>query len=331
MTGSGSPSATWCTNASCSPGRKARQVGAQDDRPQVGLERLARLEARRLVGQPAFDVDEARRVQAAHGRHRRLEVDVAQPAVADPWRGPAGPTRCCRPRRTARRASRRAASRLRGSGTARRGPAPSGTSRSRGWRRPGRRSARAAPRSATTYATRSPNRASRSRVASTIAADPSRAMTDPCGSRSASISVTRPLPHPASSTRSSPSSGRRSRTTVPQRRHRVGDAVVGPGVPVAWHPGVRHRRSVVRSRGPTSSSSSPRGSARAARTTTPDAPTTSRPAQTHIASWKAAIEAWFEAATCDAVAPAPGGLSGWNIRLTALSVVSRPVDDASEA
>ena len=90
-------------------------------------------------------------------------------------------------------------------------------------------------RSATTNSTRSPNGASRSRAASTIRLDPSSATTWPRGSRSASSSVTRPLPQPASSTRSSPRSGSRSSTAGAPARHRVGDAVVRPGVPLAGH------------------------------------------------------------------------------------------------
>jgi hypothetical protein len=61
------------------------------------------------------------------------------------------------------------------------------------------------------------------------------------------------------------------------------------------------------------------------------APTINSPAHTHIASWKAWIEAWFEAMTCWAVAPAAGGLSGWNIRRTALSLVSSPVVPFNDA
>ena len=65
MTGSPTRVATSCTNASCSLGRQALQVGAQDDRAQIGLERLAGLEAGRLVGQPALEIDEPGRVQPA--------------------------------------------------------------------------------------------------------------------------------------------------------------------------------------------------------------------------------------------------------------------------
>ncbi len=90
MTGSPTPSATARTNASCSLGRQPLEVGAQDDRPQVGLERLAGLEAGRFVRQPALDVDEAGRVQARGRVERRLEVDGPEPAVADRRRAPAG-------------------------------------------------------------------------------------------------------------------------------------------------------------------------------------------------------------------------------------------------
>ena len=43
--------------------REPLEVAAQDHGSQERLERLAGLEARRLVGQPAFDVDEARRIE----------------------------------------------------------------------------------------------------------------------------------------------------------------------------------------------------------------------------------------------------------------------------
>ena len=88
MSGSGIPAATSWTKASWLVGREAREVVAQDDRPQVGLERLAGLEPPRFVGQPAFDVDVARGIEPADGRERRLEVDAAEPAVADPCEDP---------------------------------------------------------------------------------------------------------------------------------------------------------------------------------------------------------------------------------------------------
>ena len=50
------------------------------------------------------------------------------------------------------------------------------------------------------------------RASATIAAEPSTAITRPAGSRSSSIAVTRPVPHPASSTVSSPRNGSRSTT-----------------------------------------------------------------------------------------------------------------------
>ena len=52
-------------------------------------------------------------------------------------------------------------------------------------------------------------------AASIIDAEPSTAITRPSGSRSSSISVTRPEPQPASSTVSSPRSGSRSSTARP--------------------------------------------------------------------------------------------------------------------
>ncbi len=177
------------------------------------------------------------------------------------------------------------------------------------------------PRSATTYSIRSPNGASRSRAASIIDGEPSSATTRPRGRRFASSSVTRPLPQPASRTRSSPSSGSRSRTARPPAGLRVGDPVVGPGVPVARHRSLVVRRPVRRARR-TTSAGAPAPSRRPYHDT--NAPIASSPAQTSIARWKASIDAWFEAAICAAVAPAAGGLSGWNAARTAGSPVSRP-------
>jgi hypothetical protein len=65
---------------------------------------------------------------------------------------------------------------------------------------------------ATRSSARSPRR---SRAASIIDAEASTPMTRPCSRRAASASVTRPEPQPASSTVSSPRSGRRSRTSSP--------------------------------------------------------------------------------------------------------------------
>ena len=235
MSGSGNPGRDLVDEGVVLLGRDAREVVAEDDRPQVRLERLAGLEPPRFVGQPALDVDVAGGVEPAHGRERRLEMDVAQPAVADPRRGRAGPRRCCRPRRTGRRACRRVGSRRRGSGRARRGRAPNGRSRSRGPRRRGPRSAAALPRSATTYSTRSPKRASRSRhrldhrrrpverdhraVGQALGQHLGHAAAAAAGVEDAFVAVERQALQDG-------------RAPV---RHRRGDPVVGPGVPVARH------------------------------------------------------------------------------------------------
>ena len=94
------------------------------------------------------------------------------------------------------------------------------------------------PRSATTYSIRSPKRASRSRAASTIDGEPSSAMTRPVGQALGEL-----LGDAAAA-----AAGIEDALVAPERqaiedrrapaRHRVGDAVVRPRVPVA-----RHRRS----------------------------------------------------------------------------------------
>jgi hypothetical protein len=66
---------------------------------------------------------------------------------------------------------------------------------------------------------------------------------------SRSISVTRPVPQPASRTVASPSTSRRARTVLAPPGHGIGDAVVGAGVPVTWGPrfaGPRDSRTPVR-------------------------------------------------------------------------------------
>ena len=218
MTGSSRPSATARTNASRSSCGEPFQVGAQDDRPQVGLERFAGLEAGRLVRQPALDVDESGRVQARGRVERCLEVDRDPASRRRSRPGPAGRWRCCRRRRIARRAGHRAAGPRRGWRTGRRDPGPSGMSPWRGSRPPARRAGSAGPRSATRNDTRSPKPrqslpgARRSSPASRRA----RRRVRRAGVRAATA-VTRPVPQPASRTRSSPSSGRRSSTAAPQR------------------------------------------------------------------------------------------------------------------
>ena len=123
-----------------------------------------------------------------------------------------GTSRCCRDRRTGRRAARR----LRASGaaprTARRGRGSSGRWRSRRSRRPARAGrARPGPGRARWLGRRAP----RGR------APPSRAprrprRSGPRGTRSARSAVTRPDPQPASSTTSSP---RRSSRSSCSRAH----------------------------------------------------------------------------------------------------------------
>ena len=103
----------------------------------------------------------------------------------------------------------------RGARTARRGRGSSGTSRSTG-RRPRVRPAGAGRiRSALTNRIRSPNRAAALAPVSSIDVEPSSATTRPPGRRSARSSVTRPEPHPASRTVSSPSSSSRRRRPHP--------------------------------------------------------------------------------------------------------------------
>ena len=65
MTGSPTASATARTKPSCSSAGSRSRCGAEDDRPQVGLERLPGLEPGGLVGQPAFDVHVAGRLEPA--------------------------------------------------------------------------------------------------------------------------------------------------------------------------------------------------------------------------------------------------------------------------
>ena len=190
---------------------------AEDDRPQVGLERLAGLEPRRLVGQPAFDVDKARRIEPADGRHRRLEMDVPEPAVADRartrWTDAMLPTpphwATSRPPGRSHRGEVReqgvvVGDPVEGRGRQDRVDRPFDRQRARRGRRrrtrPGRR-------------TRQPLARGLDHRRRTVERD------DPAAraAASASSSVTRPLPQPASRTRSSPSSGSRSSTTDPQR------------------------------------------------------------------------------------------------------------------
>ena len=145
----------------------------------------------------------------------------------------------------------------------------------------------------------------------------------PSGSRSASsCSVTRPVPQPASRTRSSPCERQPVEDGRAPAGHRVGDAVVRPGVPVARQSGRRAAGRLGSPAGREPGLASPRR--RATRRTTPPPPIASRPAATNIAWWKASIDAAAAAAIWSGVAPAGGGLSGGNCWRTARIVVSSP-------
>ena len=124
-----------------------------------------------------------------------------------------------------------------GSRTARRGRRSSGRSPSTGSRPPAATTGNGSCRSATRYSTRSSP--SRARACSTIEAEPSSATTEPRGSRSRSISVTLPVPQPASSTRSSPRRSSHPSTVSPHARHGDRQAVVAGGVPISRH----HRKA----------------------------------------------------------------------------------------
>ena len=82
---------------------------------------------------------------------------------------------------------------------------------------PSRASGRRSRRSIWTKLTLPAAPARRDFACSIIGADASRATTWPWGSTLSSSSVTRPVPHPASRTVSSPVSSRRSSTALPQR------------------------------------------------------------------------------------------------------------------
>ena len=202
--------------------RRARQpAAARRERPGppcAGTPRTAR-PARSGSARP--DSQHSMSTKPAASRRRTVSSGEAK------WTGPSQPSpRVARTRmteamlpalRTGRRAARRLAAPPRGSRTTRRDRRSSGRWPSRGSHRPVPSRGSGWPRSATTYSIRSPNPASRSRAAAIIAGDPSSAITRPRGRRVASSSVTRPVPHPASSTRSSPWSGSRSSTARPQR------------------------------------------------------------------------------------------------------------------
>ena len=330
MSGSGRRDATSCTKAACSSGGRRSRFGRQDHRAHEGLERLARLEAGRFVGQPAFDVDEAGRIQAADGRHRRLVVGRAEPAVAD------------RRQRALDRVDVADAAALGDEPAARPedgGQVPEqrvvvghpveGRGRQDRIDRPVDRQAAARGRRRR-IRSRSPKGASRSRAASIIDGEPSRATTRP--SRQA---LRQQLGDAARS---------RSPRRAPVRRRRAagGRGPRSPSASAGRRPG---RRSGRPSRGSSAARSASDGRSgglggrRGGRAGTfaqavpsdTSAPIASSPAQTSIARWKASIDAWFEAAICAAVAPAAGGLSGWNAARTAGSSVSSPAAEPSDA
>src|SRR6185436_20617212 len=64
-------------------GRETFEMVAEDHRPQERLERLARLESRRLLMQPRPDVDEPGTPQTLRGLLGCREELVAEPAIAD--------------------------------------------------------------------------------------------------------------------------------------------------------------------------------------------------------------------------------------------------------
>ena len=183
-----------------------------------------------------------------------------------------------------------------------------------------RPAAAARPRSATANATRSPNRASRSRAASTIDGDASSATTCPSGRRSASCSVTRPEPQPASSTVSSPRSGSRSRTFEPQRV--IGWATRSYEAPSQSCGARALARLSQRPRAPSTAgarvpgrpSRPPRRPGRRSPIPFASAPAASSAAHTMTARCSASTEASVAACATSGGVPSAGGLSGWTWR-----------------
>ena len=204
--------------------RTASQLGLEPLQVRAerhGAEVLVRvLRIHEHVVRPGPDVDPAEPLEPLRRLLRGGEVPRPRPAgearartapAPPPARRPPSAPRRCRRRRTGRPAGRRARARRAAARTAVRGRRSSGRSRWRGSRRPGGRARARAGRP------RARRRASpsRSRAASTIAGEPSTATTSPRGSRSTSAAVTRPVPQPASSTRSSPRRSSRSSTSRP--------------------------------------------------------------------------------------------------------------------
>ncbi len=190
-----------------------------------------------------------------------------------------------------------------------------------------RRPARAgsgAPRSATTYVTRSPNRASRSRAMAIIDGDPSSAITRP--SRQPLQQV---LGDPTR-----PAAGVEHRLVAAQRQpvkdvgtpagHRIGDPVVGGAVPVP-----RRRRSSAK-RGRLGNGRRPRPGRRARRgqvggqSSWSLRPPSSSTAQTRAASRIASTDATIAADTTTAAVPGAGAFSGWTARASPGPSASNP-------
>ena len=250
-------------------------MGAEDDRPQELAHRRAGRDGRRLVVEPGVDRLEARGLEAPSRVLGRREGPRVRPVAADVGdrganRGDVPVAAALRDEPAARPHDpgevpeqavvvRDPVEGRGGQDRVRRSPRPAGAAPS------GRR-----PRSRPVAA----NGASRARAASTIAGDPSSATTRPAGSRAEQL-----LGHPAG-----PAAGVEHRLVAPQREatqdvgapagHRVRDAVVRRGVPVARSrsrrvvshpppPGARSR-SRARRRGPGGRSRWSRRPARAA-------------------------------------------------------------------
>ena len=97
-------------------------------------------------------------------------------------------------------------------------------------------------------------------------------------------------------------------------RHRVGDAVVRAGIPVARHPDQLPSPAAFEPRSPKYDTAPP---------------TPSRAAETSMAWWNASTDAWRTAASCASVASARGGLSGGNAWRMSEEFVSSPVSEPS--
>ena len=202
----GSPAAPVCPRASTSTSAKPasrRRSSVASGRREVPhhLQTLEVVDELR----PGGDLDDRPRVLGDVARLPRTGRPAGRPAErgvqprrrVDRGRGPSGRSRWRRSRRPAR------------------GP------RARRGRRPGSRRGRRGA----------------SRAFSIICSEASTQSTRPFGSRSSSFAVTRPEPQPASMTNSFPARSRRLKHLEPPLVLRVGDAVVGLGVPLPG-PGV---------------------------------------------------------------------------------------------